>query len=383
MSPLGSFFRSPFSGHKGTISSVSISPDGSKAVSGAHAPQFFDRDARLWDLASGRLLCKLVGNSVGVFSTGYSPNGDCIATGGGGAVKGSQWVYDHAVRLWDEQGSELRRFGEDLFMVHSLAFSPDGKYLLTGSSNHARIAQRNDGSCCRLWKVSNGKQVRQYGTHLSAASSVAFSPDGQYVLAGSNGLRADGSIPGGKTVKMGRLGDGSFGTVSEVNQSLSTEPSEQTLRVFEFESGRELDRFHCQRWINSTSFSPDGAFIISAGRGVTMWNFKTGERQRDLGDEASFVHCVQFSPCGRYFAVGTGGRNEMGAPYENCHIYLYDSNTLQVLHRFDHEYPVEALAFAPDGKHILAGGEHGELRLWNVEKPTRTSAPQQDPAVKP
>jgi WD40 repeat protein len=198
---LNLFNKSSFKGHSGRIAGIAVSPDGSKAVSGAHTSQSFDRDALIWRLRSGDCDRRLRGHEVGVFSVAYSPDGRTIATGGGGAVKGRQWVHDDAIRLWTEAGEQCGKFGEDLFFVNALAFSPDGKFLLSGSANHAPKAPVADGSCLRLWAVGSGREVRRFGHHSSAVTTIGFSPDGKYVVAGSTGMRADGSIPGGVTIK--------------------------------------------------------------------------------------------------------------------------------------------------------------------------------------
>jgi WD40 repeat protein len=138
-----------------------------------------------------------------VFSIAYRPDGKVIATGGGGTVQGGRWVYDHAIRLWNDRGEQVRRFGEELFFVYALAFSSDSRFLLSGSGNHAPKAPRADGLCLRLWEVATGKQVRTFGHHAAPVTSVAFSPDGQYVVAGTSGMRADGSLQSLSAIKIG------------------------------------------------------------------------------------------------------------------------------------------------------------------------------------
>src|SRR5207237_554504 len=59
--------------------------------------------------------------------------------------------------------------------VNSVAWSPDGKYVLTGSEDNI----------ARVWEASSGKPVAQLLEHKGPVKSVAWSPDGKYVLTGS------------------------------------------------------------------------------------------------------------------------------------------------------------------------------------------------------
>jgi WD40 repeat protein len=401
------FGKSPFTGHHGTIAGLAISPDGSKAVSGANHSQFFDRDAIVWHLPSGERERLLRGHEVAIFSVAFSPDGRTIATGGGGAVKGRQWKHDNAIRLWNDHGEEIAKFGEDLFFVHALAFSPDGRFLLSGSANHVPAAPVADGSCLRLWDLSTRREVHRFGHHTSAANTIGFSPDGRYVVAGSNGMRADGSIAGGTTIKTSfhkkdsplppgesamtneqlaefasggslrkdvaqslktlaeKLNPERLVSVSVTHHEQSSALEYQTIRIWEANSGRELDLFSHQGWVNAVAFSPDGKQLLSAGKGVILWDITSGEKVGRIGgSRTNSTHCAAFSPDGQRIASGTGGRMHLKSPYENCFTRLYSPDSGQELARWSHKFPVTALAFSPDGRFVLAGGEHGELHLW-------------------
>src|SRR5258708_6439131 len=74
--------------------------------------------------------------------------------------------------------------GQDLFQEHfvghtnyvtSAVFSPDGKYVLTGSFDKT----------ARLWDANTGKELQQFLGHTNYVTSAVFSPDGKYVLTGS------------------------------------------------------------------------------------------------------------------------------------------------------------------------------------------------------
>jgi WD40 repeat protein len=157
---LNIFRRAPFKGHKGTISGVAFAPSGLEATTSAYSHQFLNRDAIVWKIPNGGIARTLRGHEVGVFSVACSPDGSRTATGGGGVVKWHSWIYDNAIRIWDEKGVPCGKFGDDLFSVKALAFSPDGRSLLSGSNNSAPKADTRDGSSPRLWDVETCTEIR-------------------------------------------------------------------------------------------------------------------------------------------------------------------------------------------------------------------------------
>lgn len=304
-----------------------------------------DRNALVWDVPSLSVVGELKGHRDGIYSSAWSPTGGIIATGGGGT--------DHAVRLWDatsrRQIGELRR---DLFIVHALAFSPDGRFLLTGSANNAPVAPVQDGSCFRVWDVRRRKEVARLGVHPSSVQSVVFSRDGRIAACGSSGQ----FMSCGKTES-----DGVF--------------CPQTIRLWDinprFWGIRATEKFveameHAAR-VNSIRLSRNGDCLFSAGRGCFLWEVASGRIIRQFQThESDYANCGDLSPDAQYVATGSGGQDEPGAPYRDCFVRLWDASTGREIARWKHEYAVTALAFSPGGAVIVAGGHHGELRIWKL-----------------
>jgi WD40 repeat protein len=104
----------------------------------------------------------------------FSPNGRFIAGGNTGVPS-----RNHATgaQIWDwRTGREIRRFEGHGGWVYAVAFSPDGRSLLTGS----------DDTTARHWDVATGREIREFAGHSGAVRTVGFSPNGRFVVTGSS-----------------------------------------------------------------------------------------------------------------------------------------------------------------------------------------------------
>jgi WD40 repeat protein len=147
-----------FEGHSDTVYSVCFSSDSKNIVSGSS-----DNTVRVWDVESGKEIRKLEGHSGSVYSACFSPNGKSI-------VSGSE---DTTVRVWDvENGKEIHKLEGHSGRVKSVCFSPNGKSIVSGSED----------TTVRVWNVENGKEVHKLEGHSLYLVSVRFCPDGKYIV---------------------------------------------------------------------------------------------------------------------------------------------------------------------------------------------------------
>jgi WD40 repeat protein len=153
-------------GHTNRVWSVSFSPDGQQLASGS-----WDRTVRLWSVPEG-VPGPVLQHPQSVCCVAFSP-----AVGSNMLASGCD---DGIVRLWDVSGTKqqqpLRELHEHSSWITSVAFSPDGSQLVSGSCDNT----------VRLWSMASGKLLKTLTGHLGTLNSVAFHPNGKQVASGSN-----------------------------------------------------------------------------------------------------------------------------------------------------------------------------------------------------
>jgi WD40 repeat protein/serine/threonine protein kinase len=279
------------------VFSLAFSPDGTRLAR-------CDGTATVWDVATGKVLCRLRRG----YSVAFSPDGTRVATSestvSGGLVGGS---FD--VTVWDVKSArELVTFRGHSARVTTMHFSQDGTRLASGSFDKT----------VKVWDVASGKELRTLQGHKSWALSVAFSPDGT------------------------RLASGGY---------------DQTVKVWDVASAKELRTFRGHNdWVTTVAFSPDGARLASGSSDakVMLWEVANHQECRTLPGTSNGVTTVAFSPEGTRLASGS---------YKS--VTLSEVASGKVLRTLSGG--VNIVAFSPDGKRLATGGSHDRsIRLWDV-----------------
>ena len=202
-----------------------------------------------------------------VTSVAFSPDGKQVLTGS----------EDSTARLWDAaSGKEIRKFQGHTESIWSVAFSPDGKQVLTGS----------DDSTARLWDAATGKEIRKLQGHAAEVTSVAFSPDGKQVLTGSYDKTARlWDAASGKEIRKFE-GHAARGYVRRLLSRRQAGADRQWRQ-----NGAALGCGHRQgnpqvrrtrEWAYSVAFSPDGKQVLTGSDDGTarLWDAATGKEIR-------------------------------------------------------------------------------------------------------
>jgi WD40 repeat protein/serine/threonine protein kinase len=297
-----------------------------------------------WQRQTHLELKTLRGHIDSVTSVAFSPDGQWILTGSG----------DGTAKVWDAStGQERLTLKGHSAGILSVAFSPDGRRILTGSGDLT----------AKVWDALTGEERLTLKGHSDTVTSVALSPDGQWILTGSGDQTARVWDAASGQERLTLKGHGAWiysAVFSPDGRRILTGSLDQTAKVWDASSGRErLTLKGHNDAVTSAAFSPDGQRILTGSFDQTakVWDASTGEELLTLKGHTARIWSVAFSPDGQRILTGSFDQTAK----------VWDASTgEELLTLKGHTARIWSVAFSPDGRRILTGSFDQTAKVWDA-----------------
>lgn len=242
-------------GHDRGVLDVAMSEDGKYAVT-------YGGDVRAWDVQSGRMLAQLR-DQKSMFDLAMSPDGSRFVTGGS---NGDSLADNGAAHVYETQTGKR---------VHTFSY-PRGVYAL--AYHDKRLAIAGHEKWVKIYDAETFQEVcTATSPEMSSTESLAFTPDGKWILAGT-GLQVFIWAADTCAVKRHwRVGDGAIYALASDGKTVLTSAMQSELHVWSFETGESLGvlRGH-NGWITNARFGSPGTWLTTSTDGSTkLWQAET------------------------------------------------------------------------------------------------------------
>ncbi len=308
---------------------------------------------QVWDWQAGQIMFRRGSDHGPVYDVAFSPNGKQLVSA----------MYDGTVMVREAQnGRDIRSLRAHRSSVMRLAFARDG-----------RLATASDGGLAKVWHMDSGQALLALNAHAYTIGGLAFSPDGKHLATASGGTVKVWDAHRGQETRVLRTATEKLDDSLICHASLSVDPDNRhiavvdgdRLSVWDMDSGQRVPTLGCDA--TAAAFSPDGKHVACASAAgwlssamMTIRDMPTGrnERTQKLNGAGGHNDRMIFSPDGNLLAGGFGTSVrvwDVATGREQTRLKGKQTNSI-------------ALAFSPDGRRLaISPLNQPEVGIWDLQ----------------
>lgn len=330
------------SGSIGPVERIALSPDGTLVAAGCS-----DKRIILWDVKSQRILRTLVGHEGAVTNVLFFANGTRLASAS----------EDHRIRIWDAgSGREIAVLNEKTDDGFSeIAIDANSRYLAASS-----------GLDIKLWDLKSCEKLRIFSGHTEPVASLAFSADGKKLISGdaSNFILGSGShsirfwsVESGDELRSIPCDSDVPAICLEPDGTVISGHFDGSIKLWDASKGTETGQLvGTACWLGCIAISPDGKTVAMGtdDNCILLLRIDTGDLKRLVGHSEK-VSCLLFLPDGNLVSGSEDDSlriwsSRSGAPLQTCE---------------GHEDDITSLAVSSDGKILVSASADKNIKLWD------------------
>ncbi|GAX34521.1 WD40 repeat domain-containing protein [Nodularia sp. NIES-3585] len=297
-----------------------------------------------FSLASPSVSYTLRVHSGKVASVVISSDGEVLVSG----------CADKTINLWNlHTGKQIRTITGNKDKISSVAVSPDSNFLAVGSCEHPR-------SNVKVWNLKTGKLLHTLLGHQQPVNVVTISPDGQIIASGSNKIKIWHLHTGERICTLWHTFAVHAIAISRDGTILASGSADSKIRLWNPRTGDPLRTLvgHSGE-VKSIAMSPDGQLLFSgsADKTIKIWHLTSGKLMHTLSSHSDEVKSLAISPDGKTLFSASADTT----------IKLWQLSTGEVLQTLTgHSETVNTICLSPNGQLLASGSADKTIKIWQI-----------------
>lgn len=277
----------------------------------------------------------------------FGTKGGAAETPSGSQVSVNREAGPPSTPLPDGIAAEVSKWDGHTQLVHTVAFYPDGRRVLSSGYDGTRLREVATGKT--IWTIDSG-------------GLAALSPHGKALVVRSGQFLARYDSETGEKIRdFEKIDAGSIFAIafSPDGRFVATAHSDNNARVWSVAEGRLFKTLEGHSAaVSAVAYSPDGKSIVTGADGtIRVWDAATGKPVRDFQGVNDSVLTLAFTPDGRHVASGGYGKD----------LSIWDFAAGRVERRLSgHGAEIRCIAASPDGRFVVSGSSDKTLRVWDL-----------------